>query len=360
MKLTHPRVLIWLYSLEPPVLALVSLTLLFFSGWTLFAWVVPGFIFLVLPIMDYRSRDDNFNHRLAAKHLTKHRSFFQWVARSYALPQLLVLALAVFILTEPVSGSGLLAVALTAGIVNGIAIAPAHELNHTTNRLNKLFAAILVAPTGYGHFLVEHNIGHHVKVATPEDPASARYGENVWAFSVRSLVIGFLSAYQFEFRRNCSILSSIMVQSWMITFLFLALCITFAGTQGLIFFLAQAVIGAFLLEAVNYIEHYGLLRQRTENGDYEPCTPQHSWNSNKLVSNIGLFNLQRHSDHHAHASRPYELLRHHPDAPTHPTGYAGMLVIAMVPPIWFRLMNPRVLAHYQGDLSKVNLHPRFR
>ena len=250
---------------------------------------------------------------------------------------------------------------LSVGIVNGIAMATAHELNHASSLfLNRLFSVLISAPTFYGQFLVEHNIGHHVKVATPEDPASARLGESFWTFGVRSIMMGFISAVKYETKRVCSnirnILNSKLLQGWLCSAFLVWFTYLAGGRSAVVFYAAQAIVGMFLLEVVNYIEHYGLLREKI-NGEYEPCTPQHSWNSNKLVTNIGLFNLQRHSDHHANPTRPYEMLRHIPDSPQHPSGYAAMIVLALVPPLWFRVMDPRVVALYGGDVSKANLHP---
>ena len=122
----------------------------------------------------------------------------------------------------------------------------------------------------------------------------------------------------------------------------------------------QAVLGFSLLEVVNYIEHYGLLRQQRADGRYERCRPEHSWNASNVVSNLLLFQLQRHSDHHAFPTRRYQVLRHYDDVPQLPTGYAGMIVLAAIPPVWRRVMDPKVLEHYEGDVTRANLHPRSR
>lgn len=353
----------WLYSLEPPAIGVISLALALWLKFTILFWVVPLFIFIILPIMDYRSRDDRHNPDRIAARLKPHRGFFQWIARSYMPIQYLMNALAVgcFIECAP-SAFNTIGLILSIGIVNGIAIAPAHELNHASSSfLNRLFSVLISAPAFYGQFLVEHNVGHHVKVATPEDPASARLGESFWAFGVRSIIMGFISAARYEvnrFRTSArNILNSKLLQGWLCSALLVWATYLVGGASAVGFYVAQAVVGMFLLEVVNYIEHYGLLREKI-NGEYAPCTPQHSWNSNKLVSNIGLFNLQRHSDHHANPMRPYEMLRHIPDSPQHPTGYAAMIVLALIPPLWFRVMDPRVVALYGGDVCKANLHPR--
>ena len=126
------------------------------------------------------------------------------------------------------------------------------------------------------------------------------------------------------------------------------------------FLLIAAFYGASLLEVVNYVEHYGLCRERVANGRYERCQPKHSWNSNHVVTNLLLYQLQRHSDHHANPTRSYQALRHFDEAPQLPSGYASMILLAYFPPIWFRLMNPRVVAHYAGDMRQANVKPSIR
>ena len=350
----------WLYSLEPPALAVASLALAFWLKFTILLWVVPFFIFVVLPIMDYRSKSDRWNPDRVAEELKPLRSFFQWIVRSYMILQWIanILAVTCFI-TMPHTLLNVAGLIMSIGIINGIAIAPAHELNHTHSKVNRFFSVLIVAPAFYGQFLVEHNRGHHARVATPEDPASARFGESFWAFAVRSVTMGLASACRFEIDRITrkpslkKVLNSRLLQGWLCSAIIAGAVYAVGGLSTLLFFCAQAVVAILLLEVVNYIEHYGLLRRKV-NGQYEPCTHQHSWNSNKLVTNIGLFNLQRHSDHHANAMRPYEMLRHFEDSPQHPTGYAAMIVLALIPPLWFRVMNQRVLDHYGGDINKVN------
>lgn len=363
MKITNLRKNHWLYSLEPPAVGLVSLALACWLKFTFLLWVVPLFIFVVLPIMDYKSRDDRHDPERLSDRLKQHRSFFEWIARGYMPIQYAtnILAVACFVV-YPHTILNTIGLILSVGIVNGIAIAPAHELNHSKTTLNRLFSVLITSPAFYSQFLVEHNTGHHVKVATPEDPASARLGESFWAFSIRSVCLGLISAIKHEFNRITNkpkikkVLKSRLLQGWVCSALLLLAVYFVAGTAGVVFYIAQAIVAILLLEAVNYIEHYGLLREKI-NGAYTPCTHMHSWNSNKLVTNIGLFNLQRHADHHANPTRPYEMLRHFEDSPQHPTGYAAMIMLALVPPLWFKIMDPRVVKLYNGDLRKANLHP---
>ena len=145
-----------------------------------------------------------------------------------------------------------------------------------------------------------------------------------------------------------------VLQAWAMTVVLFAACSLIWGWAALAFLVVQAALGASLLEVINYIEHYGLKRQQDENGRYERCQPRHSWNSNHTITNVLLYQLQRHSDHHANPTRPYQALRHFDDSPQLPSGYASMMMLAYIPPLWFRVMNPRVKAHYEGDLSLAN------
>ena len=254
--------------------------------------------------------------------------------------------------------------ALTMGMVSGIAINTAHELGHKRADLEKWLSKVALAQSGYGHFFIEHNRGHHVRVATPEDPASARLGESFWAFLPRTVSGSLSSAWGLERERlermdrsPWSIHNDIL-QAWAMTVALFALLAVVFGPVVLPYLLLQAVLGFSLLEVVNYLEHYGLLRQKREDGRYERCLPEHSWNSNNVASNVLLYHLQRHSDHHANPTRRYQALRHVDEAPQLPTGYAGMIVLAWFPPIWRRVMDRRLLDHYGGDVTRANIQPR--
>jgi alkane 1-monooxygenase len=225
---------------------------------------------------------------------------------------------------------------------------------------------VALAQSGYGHFFIEHNRGHHVKVATPEDPASARLGESFYAFLPRTVSGSLRSAWELEATRLGRLGSgpwtprNDILTAWAMTIVLYAALVAVFGIAILPFLVIQAVIGFSLLEVVNYLEHYGLLRQHREDGRYERTRPEHSWNSNSAASNVLLYHLQRHSDHHANPVRRYQALRHVEEAPQLPTGYAGMIVLALVPPVWRRTMDHRVLEHYDGDAGLANLHPSKR
>ena len=249
---------------------------------------------------------------------------------------------------SPIQTLGLM---LSVGFVTGAqGITFAHELGHARSKFDQLLAKVLLTAVCYGHFFIEHNRGHHVRVATPEDPASARFGESFYAFYPRTLAGSWMSAWRLEserLRRHGRRFVGWRNQMLWFTALPVLVAAGFWlawGPIAALFFFVQSWMALTLLEAVNYVQHYGLSRRRLENGGYERFGHGHSWNASETLTNSFLIHLQRHSDHHEIPSRPYQALMHYEDAPQLPTGYSGMLPIAFVPPLWFAVMNPRVEA----------------
>jgi len=248
----------------------------------------------------------------------------------------------------PVQTLGLM---LSVGFVTGAqGITFAHELGHARSKFDQLLAKVLLTSVCYGHFFIEHNRGHHVRVATADDPASARYRENFYAFYARTLAGSWLHAWRLERERLRRYGSGFF--SWrnqMLWFTALPILIAAAfwlawGPNAALFFVVQSWMAFTLLEAVNYVQHYGLARRQLENGAYERVAHHHSWNASEVLTNCFLIHLQRHSDHHENPARQYQALMHHDDGPQLPTGYSGMLPLALVPPLWFAVMNPRLRA----------------
>ncbi len=228
-----------------------------------------------------------------------------------------------------------LGLTLSVGLVTGSqGITIAHELGHKSSPLDRWLARVLLASVSYGHFTVEHNRGHHQHVATPDDPASARYGEGFWRFLPRTLIGSFLHAWQLD-RREVMLASaaSLLVAA--------GLGLAFEPLAAAFFF-GQSAMAITLLEAVNYVEHYGLQRQRLADGRYEKVSEHHAWDANQWLTNCYLIHLQRHADHHLNPMRPYAALQPRAESPKLPMGYAGMLPLALMPPLWFAVMNPRV------------------
>jgi len=223
-----------------------------------------------------------------------------------------------------------------------------HELGHRVNKFEQTLAKALLLTSLYMHFFTEHNKGHHKRVATREDPSSARYGEMVYFFYFRTVILSYFSAWHIANeetkKKGRPVLSfyNEMVLFTIIQIAFVALIFFVFGWLVTIYFLIAALIGILLLETVNYIEHYGLQRKSTADGKYEMAMPEHSWNSDHVIGRLMLFELSRHSDHHYLASRKYQVLRHHDNAPQMPTGYPGMMILSLLPPAWFFVMNRRI------------------
>ncbi|HEU4462497.1 MAG TPA: alkane 1-monooxygenase [Solirubrobacterales bacterium] len=330
-----------------------------------FWFIGPVLVFVVFPLLDMAIGMDSTNPPDSVLKFLEQDRYYRWCTYLFIPIQYAGLIFACWLWSSgdlnTIESIGL---ALTMGVVGGIAINTAHELGHKRASSEKWLSRVALAQTGYGHFFIEHNRGHHVKVATPEDPASSRLGESFWAFLPRTVVGSLRSAWGIEAARLDRLgkspwsLHNDVLSAWAMTIvLFAGLGVIF-GAVVLPYLLLQAVIGFSLLEVVNYLEHYGLLRQKREDGRYERCLPEHSWNSNNVASNVLLYHLQRHSDHHANPTRRYQALRHVEEAPQLPTGYAGMIVLAWFPPLWRRVMDPRLLDHYEGDVTRANIHPR--
>lgn len=235
------------------------------------------------------------------------------------------------------------------GLILGSAgINVAHELGHRAKTYERFLAKGLLLPALYSHFIIEHNLGHHKHVATPEDPASARQGEPIYSFWLRSVLGGYLNAWRLERERlqreGQTVLSwqNEMIRFSLVQVLYLlAIGLIFAWAV-VPWAIAAAIFGFLMLESVNYIEHYGLQRRRLPNGRYERVGPQHSWNSDHELGRIFLYELTRHSDHHFKAARKYQILRHYDESPQLPTGYPGAILLSLLPPLWFQVMDPRV------------------
>jgi alkane 1-monooxygenase len=311
------------------------------------AWFPLFFLFVLVPVLDHALGHDPRNP--PANALEGDRWFA--VPTLLAVPvQLALLAWSVQVFARaPFAPVGELGWLLSQGVVGGVlAINTAHELIHKDTRLERAAGGVLLASVGYHGFKIEHVRGHHVHVSTPADASSARYGESLWRFLPRALVTNTLNAWRLEAarlrragRRVLSARNEML--GWTVLWLaFAAAAFAVAGSRGIVFFLVQGVFAACSLEIINYIEHYGLERRRLADGRYERTTHLHSWNSDFLLSNLLLFHLQRHSDHHETPRRRYQALLHHADSPQLPGGYASMFVLALLPPLWFRVMDPRV------------------
>lgn len=332
------------------------------------AWfLAPIIVFLVFPVLDTVVGLDRRNPPEDVVPRMEGRRYYRWVVYAYIPLQYASLVVACSLWASgDLAWWQSLGLATSVGLVSGIAINTAHELGHKRPALERWLSKVALAQSAYGHFYVEHNRGHHARVSTPDDPASARLGESFYAFWPRTVWGSLRSAVHLERERRRRLGQRFwtprndLLNAWAMTVVLFAGLIAWFGWSIAPWLVVQAVLGFSLLEVVNYIEHYGLLRQRRADGRYERCRPEHSWNASNVVSNLLLYQLQRHSDHHAFPTRRYQVLRHHDDVPQLPTGYAGMITLAVIPPLWRWVMDRRVVDYYDGDVTRANIHPPRR
>ena len=316
----------------------------------LFVFMPLVYAWLVIPLLELLVKPDNKNMSAAEEELAKHNAAYDYFL--YAIVPLQYAALFCFLYQVsfvPQPSIDIAGKTLVMGLLCGtFGINVGHELGHRVNKGEQAMAKLLLLTSLYLHFFIEHNRGHHKHVATPHDPSSARYGEPVYLFYFRTIVYSYKGAWQIaarEMRKKGAKTFSLhneMLQYQIVQVLFvLAIGIFFGWTSALLL-MAAALNGILLLETVNYIEHYGLQRQKIADGKWERALPQHSWNSNHVIGRMMLFELSRHSDHHYLASRKYQVLRHHQASPQMPTGYPGMMILSLLPPVWFYVMHKRI------------------
>lgn len=353
---------LWVLSILSPSLPGICALLLINGGGLFWAAFPLIFYFGFVPVIDMivgedltnppeeivekLSQDDYYRYLLFASIPVFYFSFF---AVAYAIATTGMPVWAFVLLTVSV------------GVASGSGLTVGHELGHKQNRLDRFGAKIINALCGYGHFSIEHNQGHHTMVATPEDPASARFGESIYRFALREIPETFKRGWELEARRlekrghSFWSFRNDILQGYALTAMIGVGLIALLGWIMIPYLVLHHVIGWLQLTQANYVEHYGLKRERKENGRYKPCEPHHSWNTNHIVSNLMLFHLQRHSDHHANPMRPYQSLRNFEELPRLPSGYPGCFAMAWIPPLWFSVMNPKVVAWAGDDMERVNL-----
>ncbi len=356
----------WLLSVAYPMQPFIAIWLHYTTGnelWFLLPFLVN---YLVAPLLDWLIGEDENNPPEAVVMQLDRDRYYRWL--TYLVVPLHFVTLvgtAIYATSQNLSWWAFVLLAVAAGLTAGLAINTGHELGHKNSRLEKALAKIVLAVAAYGHFSIEHNRGHHRDVSTPADPASARMGESIYRFALREIPGAFRRAWQIEKERLESRqkpvwhFSNAILQSYAITAAVSLVLLLALGWLAIPFLLVHNLFAYWQLTSANYVEHYGLLRMKDASGRYERCQPHHSWNSNHVLSNLVLFHLERHSDHHANPLRRYQSLRHFDNVPSLPNGYFGMYLLAYCPWLWFRVMDQRLmqLPHVQGDLSRVNIDP---
>lgn len=335
-----------------PLLAILG----FYLGgfWNYLAVV---FVFFVIPLADYIIGEDPENMDDGKARVIAEKFYYRLITYIWAIFQVGFLFWGAWVVSSAnLSVIGWLGFLLSFALVTGgIGITVAHELGHKKTKIERFYSRLILMTVCYMHFYIEHNKGHHVYVATPRDPATSRKGEHFYAFWLRSVTGSYRSAWKLERsrlqRKGKAFWSTENEMIWytVLPCMFCALLTTLVSIrleefiwQVPVFFFIQSFLAFSLLEIVNYIEHYGIVRKEVAPGKYERVTPMHSWNSNHRLSNFFLFQLQRHSDHHANAIKRYQVLKHYDESPQLPSGYPAMILIASIPPLWFKWMNPKL------------------
>jgi alkane 1-monooxygenase len=359
----------WALSVVWPLLPFLGLAAHHVTGMEIALGLPLLITYGLMPLLDALIGEDENNPPEAVVPQLEADRYYRWLTWvTVPLHYIVLIGCAWWAGTHDLSWWALGLLAYVAGADAGLGLNTAHELGHKHNPLEQWLARLALAVPAYGHFTVEHGRGHHRWVATPEDHASARMGESIYRFALRELPGGMRRAWTLEAQRLAGLghsawsLGNTMLQSYLITALLQVGLVIAFGWVMIPFLAIHNLVAWWQLTSANYVEHYGLLRQRLPGGQYEAPQPHHSWNTNHLVTNLATFHLQRHSDHHAHPSRRYQCLRDFPDLPQLPSGYFGMFPLSYVPPLWFRVMDKRLLAlpQVRGDLRRVNLDPARR
>lgn len=335
----------YLAAFTIPAAAFISLSL---KGY--YTFLTPIYAFVVLPILEILLPENNEVYVLETIEKKAKNPVFDWLLLlNIPIVYCILIYAVIIVYTIDLRSFELIGITLSTGIVLGVnGINVGHELGHRQGSWQRFLGKLLLLPSLYLHFYVEHNFGHHLHVATKEDPATAKYNQNVYAFWVASVFGQYVSAWRIQLKLlKQQSLSFFSIKNDMFWYIFIQLGYLFVvyfffGFHGLLFSIAFAIVGMLLLETVNYIEHYGLLRKKTNSGRYERVREIHSWNSNHVIGRIVLYELTRHSDHHYKSSKKYQVLECHEKSPQMPFGYPTSMVLSLFPVIWFKIMNKRI------------------
>lgn len=354
----------WLLSVVYPLLPFTGIALHALTGREIALGLPLLISYGLMPLLDLLIGEDRNNPPEAVVPQLEQERYYRWLTWiTVPLHFIALIACAWWVGTHELSWWAVLMLAYVAGTDSGLGINTGHELGHKNTAVEQWLARLVLAVPAYGHFTVEHGRGHHRSVSTPEDHASARMGESIYRFACRELPGGIRRAWALETERlalrreGVWSVHNTMLQSYAVTAVLQVSLIIAFGWVMVPFLAVHNMVAWWQLTSANYVEHYGLLRERLPNGKYETPQPYHSWNTNHLVTNLALFHLQRHSDHHANPLRRYQSLRHFEHLPQLPSGYFGMFPLSYVPALWFRVMDPRLLAlpHVNGNLARVNI-----
>lgn len=333
--------------------SILILPLVVYISFTNKGWLthLPAFVFFgLVPFLEFFIKPNTKNFTKEEEKVEKENKLYTYLLYLTLPIQVVFLIFFLYIIQEPnLTNNEIFGRIFSMGIMYGvIGINVGHELGHRNNRFDEFIGEILLLTSLNTHFLPYHNGGHHFNVATPKDAATARKNEMLFIFWIRSHFTSYFQAWQLENKRlkESNRLwfhhKNRMVIYTLCNIVLLGSVYIVFGKFVLLAFIAAAICGILLLETVNYIEHYGLLRKQNAHGRYERVKRNHSWNSNHQVGQVLLFNLSRHSDHHYNGAKHYQLLKTLPESPQMPTGYPGMMLLSLFPPFWFLVMNKRL------------------
>ena len=351
MQLTMFKDIKYLLAYSIPIVTIISL-----SQRGVWSYATVFYAFVLIPILEIILADREVSYSEKEVEERKINALFDWLLYGN-IP--MIFALLMWGLWDLSNGiyqtHEMIGKVLSLGILlatNGINVA--HELGHRTNQTERSLAKLLLCPSLYMHFYIEHNFGHHKNVSTPKDPATALRHQSVYFFWIRSVVGQYLNAWRLQWQllknQNCSFWSwhNDMLFYLLFQGFYLGIVYQMMSATGLGFAIAIATVSFLMLETINYIEHYGLERKKLSSGRYERVQAHHSWNSNHVIGRMVLYELTRHSDHHYRAYKKYQTLENKPKSPQLPYGYPTSMLLSMLPPLWFRKMNP-ILERYQAS-----------
>lgn len=335
----------YLAAMTLPISAFIGLYLK--GYWSFFT---PFYAFVLIPVLELLLPHDPSNHEGEEREQKQKSKLFDWMLYLNVPIVFGLLTLTLFDITSTMHATyELIGLVLSMGIVlgtNGINVA--HELGHRQTTNERFLGKLLLMPSFYMHFYIEHNYGHHANAATKEDPATARFNQTVYSFWFTSVIRQYFSAWKLQNKllksQHNSFFSFRNDMLWytVLQGLYLISVSIYFGGLGTVFVIASGIVGFLMLETVNYIEHYGLMRKKLPSGRYERVREVHSWNSNHVMGRIVLYELTRHSDHHYKSSKKYQILDYHDISPQMPFGYPTSMVMSFIPPLWFRVMNERI------------------
>jgi alkane 1-monooxygenase len=334
---------LWAYSV--PIIGMLGIH---YQG--VWAWSALVYAFVMIPIAEIilPVNTDNYSEEEIENRL-ENKIFDLLLYLNVPIVYGSLLYSLYLVSTTALSNMEIAGTILSLGVIlgaNGINVA--HELGHRKTMFEKILGKMLLIPSHYTHFFIEHNHGHHLHVSTPNDPSTAKYNQSLYAFWIQTVVGTYREAWKIQLKlnklenRKIYSIKSDMFWFTIIQISYLVLIYNFFGTKAAIVAFFSGIIGFLLLETINYIEHYGLKRNQLESGRYERVSEKHSWNSNHVLGRIVLYELTRHSDHHYKSQKEYQILEYHDVSPQMPYGYPTSMVISFFPPLWFAVMNKRI------------------